>query len=53
MDSYIDFDDCTLEELLGDVKKSRLYPKEKIDSRVKEIIWEKNESILETIILLI
>ena len=44
LDSYIDFDDCTLEELLGDVKKSRLYPKEKIDSRVKEIIWEKNET---------
>ena len=36
LDSYIDFNDCTLEELLGDVKKSRLYPKEKIDRKAEE-----------------
>ena len=29
-------------------KKSRLYPEEKIDKRVKEIVWEKDETLINS-----
>ena len=45
LDNYIDFDYFTVEDLLGEVKKSNLYPEEKIVNRVKEMFRVKEKML--------
>ena len=45
LDNVIPFDEFTLDELLGKVRKTGVYTEERIDARIKEIFREKDSML--------